>query len=423
MNKNITHWFKLITITGSAQVIVQGLGFVCGILIIRLLPVEEYALYILANTMLGTMTVLADGGISQGVMAEGGKVWKDKDKLGIVLATGLDLRRKFAIGSLIIAIPILLYLLIDNGASLITSILIALSVIPAFYASLSDTLLQIVPKLHQNIKPLQRNQVEVSIVRLLILFLTLFIFPISIIAILANGFPRIYGNIKLRKITKEHSNIASEPSPEVRKNILKVVKRIMPGSIYYAISGQLIIWLVSIFGNTTNIAQIGALGRFSMLFALIQTICHFLIIPKFSIFNSTSKNLRLHFFKFQLLLIVLFSLIVMISYFFSDYMLWILGDKYFGLNYELLLVLISSAIVTISGINFNIGASKGWPSNSIILILGNIIFIIIGLLTFDVSNFINLLKFNIFIGLFPLIFHTTNFIYMTFQNKNFKQTS
>ena len=65
--QKINYWLKLITITGLAQVIVQAVGFISGILVIRLLPVQEYALYTLANTMLGTMTVLSDGGISTSV--------------------------------------------------------------------------------------------------------------------------------------------------------------------------------------------------------------------------------------------------------------------------------------------------------------------------------------------------------------------
>ena len=144
-------WGKLISITGGAQIIVQALGLVCGIIVIRLLPTQEYALYTLANTMLGTITVLADGGISSGVMSQGGKIWQDKEKLGAVLTTGLDLRRKFAIGSLLIITPILIYLLLHHGARLITSILIVCSLIPAIFAALSDSLLEIAPKLHQEI--------------------------------------------------------------------------------------------------------------------------------------------------------------------------------------------------------------------------------------------------------------------------------
>ena len=243
------HWGKLISITGSAQIIVQAVGFVSGLLVIRLLPVHEYALYTLANTMLGTMTLLADGGISSGVMAHGAKVWQNDKKLGVVLATGLDLRRKFAIASLIVAVPILIYLLLHNDASWLSTILIVISLIPAFFAALSDSLLEIVPKLHQEILPLQKNQVVVGLVRLLLTALTIFIFPFTFIAILASGLPRLWGNIQLRKITNGFADSKQEPDPVVRKDILKLVKRNLPGAIYFCSSGQISIWLISVFGN------------------------------------------------------------------------------------------------------------------------------------------------------------------------------
>ena len=79
-------WVKIVGITGVAQLGVQALGLLCGILVIRLLPTSEYALYTLANTMLGTMVMLANAGIPIAVMAEGGKVWQDKTKLGPALS-------------------------------------------------------------------------------------------------------------------------------------------------------------------------------------------------------------------------------------------------------------------------------------------------------------------------------------------------
>ena len=72
------YWFKLAGITSLAQLFIQAIGLVSGILVIRILPTDEYALYTLANTMLGTMIILANSGISVGVTAQGGKVWQDK---------------------------------------------------------------------------------------------------------------------------------------------------------------------------------------------------------------------------------------------------------------------------------------------------------------------------------------------------------
>jgi len=162
----VLQWGKLLTITGGAQALVQGLGLLVGVLIIRLLPKEEYAFYTIANTMLGTMTVLADGGINNGAMAAGGEVWQDRYGLGKVLRTSIHMRKKFAVYSLIVTIPILIYLLNKQDAPWTSILLITLALIPSFWAALSDSLLQTVPKLHQAIPPLQKNQLLVSLMRL-----------------------------------------------------------------------------------------------------------------------------------------------------------------------------------------------------------------------------------------------------------------
>src|SRR5690606_34453750 len=165
-SKYVYSWIKLIFISSFAQVGVQTISFLCGIIIIRSLPINEYALYTLANTALGTMTILSDGGISSGILSKGGKVWNDRDKLGAVLTTGLKLRNRFAIGSAIVSLPILIFLLIQHEASWLTITLICFSIIPAFYANLSESLLVIIPKLHQCILPIQKNQIKVELGRL-----------------------------------------------------------------------------------------------------------------------------------------------------------------------------------------------------------------------------------------------------------------
>ena len=157
---SILNWSKLISITASAQFIVQAVGFLSGILIIRLLPVQEYAYYTIANTMLGTMSILSDGGISIGVMSQGGKVWQDRTKMGIVLATGLSLRRKFTIVSLFVSIPILFYLLLNNGASLLTASLISLALAPAFLSTLTSSAIPNNSRMSLSVsKPIERNKV------------------------------------------------------------------------------------------------------------------------------------------------------------------------------------------------------------------------------------------------------------------------
>ncbi len=399
-------WGKLISITGSAQIIVQAVGFAAGILIIRSLPVQEYALYTLANTMLGTMTLLSDGGISTGVMAEGGKVWKDREKLGAVLAAGLDLRRKFAIGSLIFAIPILIYLLLHNGASWLMSILIVASLIPAFFAALFDSLLEIIPKLHQDILPLQKNQIMVGVIRLIITGLTVFIFPWTFVAILAGGIPRIYGNLKLRKVAEKFIDSEQAPDPIIKKEIISVVKRIMPGAIYYCISGQITIWLISIFGDTTSVAQIGALGRVSLLLGVFGTIFSTLLIPRFARQKNEFKLLLNQFLLNILFLVIICIFVVLGVSLLSTQFLWILGGQYSGLDSALVLNVTGSCLGLITGLLFSLSSSRGWLMNPYLYIVSNLLCILLGIVLFDISSLIGVLQFNIFISVIQTLIYS-----------------
>jgi len=401
--ETILNWGKLISITGSAQIIIQALGFASGILIIRLLPLQEYAFYTLANTMLGTMTVLADGGITTGLMAQGGKVWEDKKKMGVVLATGLDLRKKFAFASLVVSVPILFYLLYHNGASWTMSLLIAAALIPAFYATLSDSLLEIIPKLNQTILPLQRNQIEVGIGRLVLSGLTMFVFPWAFVAVLAAGIPRIWGNVGLRKIVYSMAEKGQQPDAEVKKEILSLVKRIMPTSIYYCLSGQITIWLISVFGNTTSLAELGALSRLSVVLSIFSAIIATLVIPRFAKLASNKFLLLTRFLQILGILVILLSIIVLIVYLFPTPILWLLGDAYKGLPFELLLSILSSCIGLLGGIVFNLYSSRGWAMSPIALILINLLAIIVSASLLDLGSLRGVLFFNIILGIVALM--------------------
>ncbi|MDR0559185.1 MAG: hypothetical protein LBG92_03385 [Prevotellaceae bacterium] len=417
----IRYWIKLISVTGIAQVTVQLIGFICGILVIRILPVNEYAFYTIANTILGTMTVLSDGGISTGVMAQGGKVWQNRQKLGAVLATGLYLRRKFAVFSLIISLPVLSYLLLYHGATWITTALISASLMFSFYAALSDNLLQIPVKLHQAIKPLQKNQVEVSAGRLILTGLTLFIFPCAFVAIITSGLPRIWGNFKLGKIANRFAAKNAEISAEDKYEIRKIIKKGFPATVYYAFSGQIATWIISIFGNTESVSKLGALGRIAVLFAVVSTLTATLIVPRFARLKN-SENLFKRYIKIVSFFSALILALAVCAYFFAGQILWILGKNYAGLKYELCLNIICSCLMAIMGIAFNLYASKGIVLSPVFSIASNIIPLIAGCLVFNVSTLRGVLYMNLLVATVLLLVQFSFGIYSIKQIVKYEKT-
>src|SRR3954454_21318024 len=92
------------------QALVQAVGFASGILLVRRLNQQEYAYFTIANTMQGTINVLADIGISIGLISIGGRVWQDSHRFGQLIATAQNLRRKLGGVALLLVTPILYWM-------------------------------------------------------------------------------------------------------------------------------------------------------------------------------------------------------------------------------------------------------------------------------------------------------------------------
>src|SRR5438067_13906467 len=107
---------KIIGNLAIVQAVVQVLGFLIGILVIRSVTQQEYAYFTIANTMQGTLNLLADIGISAGVVSIGGRIWQDRRRFGELINTGLQLRKQLAVISCAVVIPVLYLLLARNGA-------------------------------------------------------------------------------------------------------------------------------------------------------------------------------------------------------------------------------------------------------------------------------------------------------------------
>ncbi|SEJ38999.1 Membrane protein involved in the export of O-antigen and teichoic acid [Dyadobacter sp. SG02] len=389
---------KMIAITGGTQAAVQAMGLITGILIIRLLPMKEYAYYTIANTVLGTVTLLADSGINNAIMSQGGPVWQDSRKLGKVLVTGLALRRKFAIISMGFSLPVLLFLLIHQGAGWPAALLITATLLPAFMASLSDSILEIPGRLHQDLRFLQINQLMVGVGRFLLSALSLLAFPWTFISLLANGIPRIYGNVKLRQHAERLADFNQVSDPVVHEKMVKMVRRIIPLTLYYAYSGQIVIWLVSVSGTAFAVAQIGALGRISTVLNFFSILFSMMVIPRFARLPANRNALMLTYLRIITGLSLLSALIVVIAWLFSPIILSMLGREYANLETALVLNMAGSSVALISGALYGMYSSRGWTIQPFYSIGVNLLSVVAGIAFIDVSSLRGVLIFNMVVA-------------------------
>ena len=212
------------------QIIIQLVGLIIGFFIVRELSITEYAFYTIANTMLGTMTVLSDGGISSGMLAQGGAVWQDKQAMGKIFHTGYQLRIILSVAVLAVCLPLLVYFLLHQQASITTILVIICALIPLFFASLSDNLLQIAPKLNKDVLSIQVNGLKVQILRLICILPLLYIFPYCWLILLITGLIRLWGNKRLKIINRRY--IFSDKTGTLTCNIMEF-KYMLIGDEFY----------------------------------------------------------------------------------------------------------------------------------------------------------------------------------------------
>lgn len=398
----LLNWTKLLTRFLSLEALVQGLTFACGILIVRALPKTDYALFTVANTMQATMNLMADNGIGSGITATGGRVWQDRFRFGQLIATAMRLRRVFAIFSVTLVTPLLFWMLTHNGAPPAYSALITAVVLLGFYFQLTVGVLMPVPRLHLEVNRIQNLNAWSTALRLTLLAIAYGIFLNTAVALLAAAISLALQEVVLRRWVPAMADLKAPPNETDRRNILAIVRDQAPNSIYYCVQGQLTIWLISVFGSVTAVAEIGALGRLAVIFSMLASVMGNVVYPRFARVQEPQLLWRRY---WQILGVhaALALILLAITAAIPDALLWVLGPKYADLHSELLLMVLSAVMFSILACMWQLNVARGWIVSPWLMIPFGVAAQVILIIILDVSQVHGVLLLNIF-SMIPAFF-------------------
>jgi O-antigen/teichoic acid export membrane protein len=379
----------------SVQAVVQVLGFASGLLLVRSLTQKEYAYFTIANGMQATMSILADSGIGIGLSSIGGKVWQDRRRFGELIHTALRLRQYLAAIAVVVVAPLLMWLLISNGATKPYAAVITLAVLLALNYQLLTGVLGIVPRLHSQVDRLQKLDALASVSRLALLVGAYFIFLDAAVAIFIGIAGVVAQHIFLKRWAADNIELQAPINREDKAAMLGIVKHQAPNAVFYCLQGQLTVWLISIFGNTQSIAEIGALGRLGMIFAILSSVMSGIILPGFARCQSPAL-LRRRYLQILSCSILLAGCLLIPAVVFPNEFLWILGSKYSHLTKAIPLMVLGSVLTTISVIMQSLNVTKGWVAYYWLNIPCLILLQTLLILVLDLSTVRSVLLFGIF---------------------------
>ncbi len=325
------------------QATVQLVAFSSGILLVRWLPQHEYAFYTIANAMQAALMLLADIGISVGLVSIGGRVWQDRHRFGELINTGLAVRRKLAAASVIIVAPILYAMLTKNGASSVYTLLLIAFVLAGFSIQLSVDVFSVVPRLHSDIGRIQKIEFTCAIFRLLLILGLVYFFATAGLAVAIASAAFLLQYILLRAYAAKVVDLKANENADDRREIVRLIKKLAANSLFYCFQGQITVFLISFFGrHAASVAEVGALGRLAMIFTVLMNMLTNIFVPAFArclLFSSA---------------------VIAGAAFFPEQFLFVLGNRYAHLHRELLLMVGVAVISALSGTLWLLNASKAW---------------------------------------------------------------
>ena len=346
------------------QAAVQIIAFSSGILLVRWLPQREYAYFTIANSMQATLMLLADIGVSVGLVSIGGRVWQDRHRFGELINTGLAVRKKLAAVAAIIVAPILYAMLARNGASSIYTLLLIGVVLAGFAIQISVDIFSVVPRLRSDIGRIQKIDFRCAIARLLLILGLVYLFAIAGLAVAIASATFLLQYFLLRAYAAKVVDLKANENAEDRHEIVRLVKSLAANTLFYCFQGQITVFLISFFArHAASVAEVGALGRLAMIFTVLTNLLINIFVPAFARCQDKRKLRWLY--AAIVGGVALFSLAVLCaSAFLPNQFLFVLGNRYAHLHRELLLMIGVAVITALSGTPSLLNASKAWVSGA-----------------------------------------------------------
>src|SRR5256714_1107206 len=346
------------------QAVVQIISFLSGILLIRHLDQREYAYFHIANTMQGTLNVLADIGISIGLVSIGGRVWQDRERFGQLVNTALGLRRKLGLAAVIVIVPVLYYLLVKNGASTNYTALLIIAVLAGLSVQLSIGVLSVVPRLRSDIGRIQSIDLAGAVARFLTLVVLMYLFLNGAVALAVGSATLLLQYWMLHRYVAGVIDLGAPENSEDRAAMLGFIRSQAANAIFFCLQGQITVFLISLFGRqVSSIAEVGALGRLAMIFAVLSHLLANVFAPAFARCQNAAK-LRWQYGGIVGAVAGFSLAIIGAAYFFPSQFLFVLGNKYAHLNRELFLMVGGAVIMAMASTLWSLNAAKAWIAGS-----------------------------------------------------------
>ncbi len=155
---------------------------------------------------------------------------------------------------------------------------------------------------------------------------------------------------------RRHLVFVGSPRSDLRKAIIGLALPNIPQALFFALQGQISLFLITFLGHTQGVASVGALARLGQIFIIFKQGNMLFVEPYFAKLGKGRMR--------SAYLITLFlagsvcGIFMVIAHFTPEVLLWLLGPQYSGLRTEVQIAIAAGAISFFSSVLWSIHSAR-----------------------------------------------------------------
>lgn len=355
----VKRWAPLISQFLGSQALIQIVNLGTALLLLRFLPVDEYALFIISSFYLSIGSVGSDLNLSTALSTFGARIADNRSALSglFVMVTGL--RRNLFVVMMLIILAITPYIIKSHKWRFDSVVAVLLPVLLTVWWQQKLTLRTVILNIQHDSMGLFQIGITNAIARMLLTGVFCWKWPFAMVAVLCNLLALSLAGWIAKKRCLTYIDEKSSADVMYRKNVKKFIYPLLPAAVYFTVQGQISIVLISFFGSSNAIAEVGALGRFGQIFTFLGVLNGFFFLPKFSRIQNKEDFIK----KAASVTVILsigFSLMMCSAWMFPDEWLLLLGKNYTSLQGEVPLAFAGPIISYFYGFFFTLLAARAY---------------------------------------------------------------
>lgn len=358
-SENSLRRFRMLLVYLTGQGIVQLLNLLTGLLLLRWLSVDNYAQFIVAFTFQVTLSLLTDLGFSGTIIALVGPRGGDSAVVGSYIRSGRHLRNVMTACLTPVAAIFYFGIVRQHHWAVSTSVLLFVSIVASIYFSGMVSYYGAPLLIHGRLSHYYRHQLAGAGLRIVVcgvLYLAGGLNAwttswVNAVGLLLIGWLNVRGS-------QPFISLPVHPDSAVTRQMIRYVMPMMPGIIFFGFQGQISLFLISFFGQTRSIAEVGALGRLGQIFILLSGFNGAVIEP-FMARLPDHRVLR----NYLLIAATAAAICVPIccvGFFEPKLLLLLLGPKYASLQRETGWLVLGSCMGYLVGVLWTMTAARRW---------------------------------------------------------------